>query len=99
MRCYRRSRDITYKQHVTDEEVRNKIQDEIGKHDDFLSLVKTRKLRWNGHILKASGSARDSKRNWTERKTEIALRRQHKGPYRSGRICPIKACNLPKSQL
>ena len=57
MRCYRKLLGITYKQHVTDEEVRNKIQDEIGKHDDLLSIVKKHKLTWYGHISRACGMA------------------------------------------
>ena len=29
----------------------------IGPHDDLLSIVKTRKLRWYGHITRATGLA------------------------------------------
>ena len=31
------------------------MQNAIGKHDDFLTIVKKRKLRWYGHISGASG--------------------------------------------
>ena len=55
MRCYRRLLKIIYKLYLTNEEVRNKIQDAIGKHDDLFSIVKKRKLRWYGHISRASG--------------------------------------------
>ena len=51
MRCYRRFLNIFYKKkHVTNEEVRNRIQNAIGMHDDLLTMVKKRKLRWYGHI-------------------------------------------------
>ena len=50
MRCYRRLLNISYKDHVTNEEVRNRIQNAIGVHDDHLIMVKKRKLRWYGHI-------------------------------------------------
>ena len=40
MRCYR----ISYKDHVTNEEVRAKIQQAIGPHEDLLTIVKRRKL-------------------------------------------------------
>ena len=55
MRCYRRLLNISYKDHVTNEEVRNRIQNEIGVHDDLLIMVKKRKLRWYGHISSSSG--------------------------------------------
>ena len=35
---------------MTNEEVRNRIQNAIGVHDDLLTMVKKRKLRWYGHI-------------------------------------------------
>ena len=57
MRCYRRLLNISCKDHVTNEEVRNRIQNAIGMHDD-LTMVKTRKLRWYGHISRSSGMAK-----------------------------------------
>ena len=35
MRCYRKILRITYKDHVTNEEVRAKIQQAIGPHEDL----------------------------------------------------------------
>ena len=58
MRCYRRILNISYKDHVTNEEVRNRIQNAIGVHDDLLTMVKKRKLRWYGHISRSSGLAK-----------------------------------------
>ena len=40
MRCYRRLLIISYKDHVTDEEVRRKIQAAIGEYVELLTLVK-----------------------------------------------------------
>ena len=45
MRCYRRLLNISYKDHVTNEEVRKRIQNATGVHD---AMVKKRKLRWYG---------------------------------------------------
>ena len=45
MRCYRRLLNISYKDHVTNEEVCRKIQAAIGEYDELLTLVKKRKLR------------------------------------------------------
>ena len=58
MRCYRRLLDISYKDQVTNEEVLNRIQNAIGVHDDLLTMVKKRKLRWYGHISRSSGMAK-----------------------------------------
>ena len=55
---YRRLLNISYKDHVTNEEVRNRIQNAIGVHDDLLTMVKKRKLRWYGHISRSSGMAK-----------------------------------------
>ena len=58
MRCYRKLLNISYKDHVTNEEVRRKIQAAIGEYDELLTLVKKRKLRWFGHVLRSSGLAK-----------------------------------------
>ena len=44
MRCYWRLLNISYKDHVTEEEVRRTIQAAIGEYDELLILVKKRKL-------------------------------------------------------
>ena len=58
MRCYRRLLNISYKDHVTDEEVRNRIQNAIGVHDDLLIMIKKRKLKWYGPISRSSDIAK-----------------------------------------
>ena len=57
MRCYRRLLNIPYKDHVSNEEVRRKIQAAIGEYDELLSLVKKPKLRWFGHVSRCFGLA------------------------------------------
>ena len=56
MRCYRRLLNISYKDHVTNEEVRRKIQ--AAKYDKLLILVKKWKLRWFDHVSRSSGLAK-----------------------------------------
>ena len=58
VKCYRRLLNISYKGHVTNEEVRNRIQNAIGVRDDLLTMVKKRKLRWYCHISRSSGMAK-----------------------------------------
>ena len=57
MRCYRKILHISYKDHVTYEESRAKIQQAIGPHED-LTIVKRRKLQWYGHVSRSSGLAK-----------------------------------------
>ena len=57
MRCYRKILRISYKEHVTNEEVRAKIQQAIGPHKDFLTIVTRRTLQWYGHFSRTSGLA------------------------------------------
>ena len=58
MRYYRRIPHISYKDHVTNEEVRGKIQQAIGPHENLLTTVKRRKLQWYGHVFRSSGLAK-----------------------------------------
>ena len=58
MRCYSKILHISYKDHVTNEEVHAKIQQAIGSHEDLLTIVKRRKLQWYGHVSRSSGLAK-----------------------------------------
>ena len=49
---------MRYKDHVTNEEVRAKIQQAIGPHEDLLIIVKRRKLQQYGHVSHSSGLAK-----------------------------------------
>ena len=75
MRCYQRLLNISYKDHVTNEEVRRKIQAAIGEYDDLLTLVKKRKLRWFGHISRSSGLAKTILQGTVKGKKKEADRR------------------------
>ena len=56
MRCYRKMLHISYKDHVTNEEVHAKIQQAIEPHEDLLMIVKRRKLQWYGHVSHLSNA-------------------------------------------
>ena len=58
MRCYRKILHMSYKDHVTNEEVRAKIRQAIGPHEDLLTMLKGRKLQWYGHVPRSSGLAK-----------------------------------------
>ena len=55
MRCFRQILRISYKYHVTNVAVRNKIKQAIRPYDDLLITVKKRKLKWYGHVSRSSG--------------------------------------------
>lgn len=58
MRCYRKILGISYKDHITNDEVRQTIRQHIGPYEDLLATVKRRKLQWYGHITRSSGLAK-----------------------------------------
>ena len=58
MRCLRKLLGITYREPITNEEVRNRTRQAIGPHEDLLTTVKQRKLRWYGHITRSTGLAK-----------------------------------------
>ena len=43
---------------MTNEEVRNRIQNATAVHDDLLTMVKKWKLKWYGYISRFSGMAK-----------------------------------------
>ena len=56
-RPYRKILHSSYKDHVINEDVRAKIQQAIGPHQDLLTIVKRRELQWYGHVSRSSGLA------------------------------------------
>ena len=66
---------ILYKDHVTNEEVRRKIQAAIGEYE-LLTLVKKRKLRWFGHVSRSSGLAKTMLQGTVKKKEKQADRRR-----------------------
>ena len=59
MRSYCKILHISYKDHVTHEEVSAKIQQEIRPQKDLLTIIiKRHKLQWYGHVPRSSGLAK-----------------------------------------
>ena len=58
MKCYRKILHISYKDHVTNEEVCAKIEQALGPQENLLTIVKRRKLQWYGHVSRSSGLAK-----------------------------------------
>ena len=65
MRCYRKLWNISCKDHVTNEEVRRKIQAAIGEYDELLTLVKKRKAKTILHgTVKGKRKRGRQKKRW-----------------------------------
>ena len=79
MRCYRKILRISYKDHVTNEEVRAKIQQAIGPHEDIPTIVQRRIPQCYGHVSRSSDRARTILQGTVE-----AERRRHQGMDRPG---------------
>ena len=54
MRCFRKLLDISYRDHITNEEVKARIGNALGPYEDLLTTVKRRKLKWYGHVTQSS---------------------------------------------
>ena len=58
MRCFRKLLGISYRDHITNDAVRDRISQAIGPYDDILTTVKKRKLKWFGYVSRSSGFAK-----------------------------------------
>ena len=58
MRCYCKILLISYKDHVTNYDLRAKIQQSVGPHEDTLTIVKKLKLQRYGHVSYSLGLAK-----------------------------------------
>ena len=94
MRCYRNLLGISYRDHVTNIHVRDRITAAIGVHKELLAIVKVRKLKWYGHVTRSEGLAKTilqgTVRGGRKRGilTEEEMGRQHKRMDRVG-VCSI----------
>ena len=94
MRCDCKILCISHKDHVTNEEVRAKIQKAIRPPEDLQTIAKRRKLQWYGHVFRSLGLAK------------IILHGTVKGGRRQGRqknrwednICEWTGLEFAKSQ-
>ena len=58
MRCFRKLLGISYRDHITNEEMKARIGNAIGPYEDLLTTVKRRKLKWYGYVTRSSGLAK-----------------------------------------
>ena len=58
IRCLRKLLSITYRDHISNEEVRNITRQAIGPQEDLFTTVKRCKLKWYRHITRSTGLAK-----------------------------------------
>ena len=58
VRCFRKLLGNSYRDHITNDAIRDRIRQAIGPYDDILTTVKKRKLKWFGHVSRSSGLAK-----------------------------------------
>ena len=75
MRCYRRILRISYKDHVTKTKACAKMQQAIGPHGDFLTIVNRSKMKWYGQVCRSPGLTRTTMQG-TAKSTVKGGRRQ-----------------------
>ena len=54
-RCFRKILGVSYKDRITNEQVRKTIIKQIGPYEDLLATVQRRKLKWYGHVTRSDG--------------------------------------------
>ena len=75
IRCFREILGISYKDRITNEQVRKTIIKHIGPYEDLLETVKRRrKLKWYGHVTRSDGL------------TKVILQGTVEGSRRRGRL-------------
>ena len=75
---------ISYKDCVTNEEVRAKIQQAIVPHEDLLTILKRRKLQWHGHVSRSPGLAKTILQDTVKGRRSKADRGREDGNTTSG---------------
>ena len=58
MRYFRKLLGISYRDHITNEEVKAKIGNTIGPNEDLLTSVKRQIPKWYVHVTRSSGLAK-----------------------------------------
>ena len=94
MRCYRRLLNISYKDHVTSEEVRRKIQAAIGEYNELLTRGQETEAKMVWPCLMVFSFSSDnptghSERKQKKRQTEKEMGRQYQRVDRNG-LCQLR---------
>ena len=82
MRCFRKRLGVSYRDHITNEEVKARIGNTIGPYEDLLTSAKRLKLKWWRARHATIWTSQDyptgnTSGRETKRQTEKAIGRQH----------------------
>ena len=76
MRCFRKLLSMSYTDHIINKEMKARSENAIGLHEDLLTSVKRRKLRWYRHVTRSptlaktvlQGTVQEGRRSGRQRK-------------------------------
>jgi len=51
-KCFRKMLKISYREHKTNEYVHQKVKEYVGKYEHLLTIVKRRKMKYFGHVIR-----------------------------------------------
>ena len=96
MRCFHRLHGISYKDHITDDGVQNRVTNAVGSCTNFLTTVKIWKLMWYGHVMRSAEFAKTilqwtvtgKRKRWEDKTTIWGEGRTE----RKGAGCQIQWC-------
>ena len=77
VRCFRKLLGTSYREHITNDAVRDRIRQATGPHDDILTTVKKRKFKWFGHVSRSSGLAKDDFTTNSARREKKGRQKKH----------------------
>ena len=60
MRCFRELFGISYRDHITNDAVRDRIRQAIGPYDDIFTTIKNRQIKAVWACIKISGACQDN---------------------------------------
>ena len=66
MGCFRKLLSISCRDHITNKEVKTRIESAIRPYEDLLISMKRRKLKWHRHVTRPSGQAKPAKLSYVE---------------------------------
>ena len=58
MRCFCKLLGVSFRDHITNEEVKARIENAMGPYEDLMTSVKRRKLKCYGYVTRSSGLAK-----------------------------------------
>ena len=76
LRFFRKLLGMSYRDHLTKEEARIRIENAVGWYEDFLTSAKRRNIKWYGHVTRTSGLAKTVQQETVQRRRRRGRQRK-----------------------